>query len=127
MRTIPSLDLDALVAFVRLFDPSRICFIEITLRDGTETGLVEFEDLNVTVYKQNQIVKGHTIESCLGALERLHFNQICELRLYVDSYKECVLNLIGSQLKIYGADLLPLEVIKNFVRDFHVEKAQISF
>lgn len=126
MRTIPNLELDALVAFVRLFDPSRICSIEITLRDGTETGIVEFEDLNVTVSRVKQTVRGHTIESCLGALERLHFNQICELRLMVNSYKECYLNLIGSELKIHGAEILPLEIIQKFIKDFHVERAQIT-
>lgn len=125
MRTIPSLDLNALVAFVRLFDPSRICSIEITVRDGTETGRTEFEDLNVHVMHSKQTVVGYTIESCLGALERLHFNQICELRLSVDSYKQCILNLIGSSLIIHGADTLPLETIKNFVRDFQVERAQL--
>ena len=126
MRTIIPLDLDALVAFVRLFDPSRICSIEITLFDGTETGLTEFEDLNVTVFHRKQIISGKTIESCLAAIERLHYNQISKLQISVDNYKECLLDLVGSELNIYGAEILPLETIQKFVKEFDVRKAHIT-
>ncbi len=125
MRTIPSLDIDAFRAFVKLFDASKVYSINLHLFNGTVTRSQEFPDLDVTVIRTNLELSGRTLANVEKALARVDHNQIQKVNVTLIDFIRCTLDMLSRELTVRGLDTLPLATIQKFVKDFDIYKVTI--
>lgn len=126
MRTIHSLEKDAMIEFIKLFPSASIFAINISLYNGTETGRTEFEDLDVVVSHEKKKVSGKTLETCLKALDRVDYNQIQNVSVtVVPNFKTCSLDMLSRELTIQGEETLSLATIKRFSEQYDLRKTTL--
>jgi hypothetical protein len=126
MRTIYPLDINALRAFVSLFDASTIYSIELKLYNGTTTRSEEFSDLGVTLTQTKFELTGKTLATIEKALERVDYNQIQSTSVtLMPNYKTCFLDMLSREVKFSGLDTIPLTKIQAFVKEHELDRVTI--
>ncbi len=126
MRTIYSLDINALRAFVSLFDASTISSIELKLYNGTTTRSEEFSDLSVTLTQTKFELTGKTLATIEKALERVDYNQIQSASVtLMPNYKTCFLNMLSREVSFSGLETVSLSKIQAFVKEHELDRVTI--
>ncbi len=125
MRTIPSLDINAFRAFVKLFDASKIYSIDLNLFNGTSSRVQEFSDLDVTVLRERFELRGKTLATVEKALTRVEYNQIQKVSVTLKEYISCSLDMLSREVMFRGLTTLPLATIQKFVKDYEIDKVTI--